>query len=108
MNFTSTVSEWRIDMAVCNHLNRTWNLRPKGSGPASNWRKFCLYGYLTMGLTLSMLKSELGAPHQSCQDHRKTAAPAAEEVRVRVDARGICGSGLPSHREGPVGDTPSV
>src|ERR1039458_2967757 len=49
MNFTSTVSAPRSEMAVCSHLNITWNLRPKGSGPASNSRKPIIYSYLTMG-----------------------------------------------------------
>jgi len=33
-NFTSTVSLWRIEMAVCSHRRLTSQVRPRGSGPA--------------------------------------------------------------------------
>src|SRR5580698_3352092 len=45
-NFTSTVSLWRSEIAVCSHLNRTCHLCPNGSGPTSNWRKFSINAIL--------------------------------------------------------------
>jgi L-iditol 2-dehydrogenase len=97
-----------MEMAVCNHLKNTWNLRPKGSGPASNWRKFCIYGYFTMGRAPIMLTAELIAPRQFRLLEEKIADPAAGEIQVRVDAVGVCGSDLHSYCEGAVGDTPAV
>src|ERR1035438_102607 len=106
MNLTSTVSAWRNEMAVCIHLKRIWNLRPNGSGPASNWRKFCMRTYLTMATgTLIVLVAELISQRQFHLTEQSIEEPGPGEVQVRVGAVGICGSDLHSYAEGAVGDT---
>jgi len=48
MNFTSTESLCRKEIAVCSHLKRTCQVTPNGSGPAWNSRKFCTQEYLNL------------------------------------------------------------
>lgn len=53
-----------------------------------------------------MLVAELIAPRDfRLVDHRDTP-PGPGEVKVRVDAVGICGSDIHSYSEGAIGDTP--
>jgi L-iditol 2-dehydrogenase len=53
-----------------------------------------------------MLIAELIAPRQFQLAERVIEEPGPGEVRVRIDAVGICGSDLHSYTEGAVGDTP--
>ena len=96
----------RMEMAVCSHLNHTWNLRPKGSGPASNWRKLSIYGYLISRGKNAHCRIDRAArvPAWSAD----VDEPGPGEVQVRVRAVGICGSDLHSYAEGGVGDAPCV
>jgi len=55
-----------------------------------------------------MLVAELIAPRQFRLVEQEIGDPGPGEVRVRVNAVGICGSDLHSYSEGAVGDTPSV
>jgi L-iditol 2-dehydrogenase len=55
-----------------------------------------------------MLIAELIAPRQFRLVEREIGDLAPGEVRVRVNAVGICGSDLHSYSEGSVGDAPSV
>src|SRR5450432_1310066 len=57
-NFTSTESLWRSEIAVCSHLKRTCQVRPKGSGPASNSLKFSTQKYLNLNM-MSKYEKEL-------------------------------------------------
>ena len=52
-----------------------------------------------------MLVAELIAPHRFRLVEQECASPGPGEVRVRVDAVGICGSDLHSYSEGSIGDT---
>src|SRR2546430_8784323 len=106
-NFTSTVSEWRSEIAVCIHFIRTWYLRPNGSGPASNSRKFCIPAYLTMGAeNPRVIVAELIGQRQFRLTEQPIEPPGPGEVQVRVGGVGICGSDLHSYAEGGIGDTP--
>jgi L-iditol 2-dehydrogenase len=53
-----------------------------------------------------MLVAELTAPREFRLAQQDLADPGPGEVRVRVDAVGICGSDLHSYAEGGIGDTP--
>lgn len=53
-----------------------------------------------------MLVAELSANRTFRLCDQELAPPAAGEVRVRVDAVGICGSDLHSYADGFIGDTP--
>ena len=53
-----------------------------------------------------MLTAELIAPREFRLVEGSLDKPAAGEVRVRVDAVGICGSDVHSYSEGAIGDTP--
>ena len=55
-----------------------------------------------------MLIAELIAPRQFRLVEREIGDLAPGEVRVRVNAVGICGSDLHSYSEGAVGDTDCV
>lgn len=54
-----------------------------------------------------MLVAELIAPHEFRLVQQTIEDPGPNEVQVRVDASGICGSDLHSYAEGAVGDTPA-
>ena len=53
-----------------------------------------------------MIAAELIAPRQFRLADRPLDELHPGEVRVRIDAVGICGSDLHSYSEGSVGDTP--
>lgn len=53
-----------------------------------------------------MLVAELTAPREFRLVEQTLADPGPGEVRVRVDAVGICGSDVHSYAEGGIGDTP--
>ncbi len=53
-----------------------------------------------------MLVAELTAPREFRLIEQALSPPAPGEVKVRVDAVGICGSDLHSYGEGAIGDTP--
>src|SRR5271170_1843238 len=58
MNFTSTESLCRKEIAVCSHLKRTCHVTPNGSGPAWNSRKFSTQNYLNLKI-MSAYEREL-------------------------------------------------
>ena len=55
-----------------------------------------------------MLVAELIAPREFRLVEQELEKPGPGEVRVRVDAVGICGSDVHSYSEGAIGDTPCV
>src|SRR6266700_3018070 len=58
------------------------------------------------GVNYSMLVAELTAPREFRLAQQDLDGPGPGEVRVRVDAVGICGSDVHSYAEGRIGDTP--
>ena len=58
------------------------------------------------GVNYSMLVAELTAPREFRLAQQDLDDPGPGEVRVRVDAVGICGSDVHSYAEGRIGDTP--
>ncbi len=61
---------------------------------------------LAPGATIeSVLVAELIAPRQFRLVERESPKPGPGEIRVRVNAVGICGSDLHSYSEGAIGDT---
>src|SRR5437868_2366160 len=80
INLTSTVSLCRMEMAVCIHFSRTWKVRPNGSGPAGNSRKFSIE-FLSYYGAMTSFSKEL--------DVGRTIARRAGEVALRYWGTGI-------------------
>src|ERR1019366_5379182 len=86
MNFTSTVSLCRSEIAVCSHLNRTCHLRPNGSGPTSNWRKFSINVILT---SLGLCSQPTMDDFQKELETGRSIARQAGEIALRYYRTGM-------------------
>src|SRR5689334_4344047 len=69
-----------MEIAVCIHFSKTWYVRPNGSGPAWNSRKFSMQFHLTM-VNMTAFSKEL--------DLGRTIARQAGQAALRHWGKGI-------------------